>query len=250
MNIDGRTFLITGGSSGLGAACVRRILEAGGRAVVADLKSPEGSEPGARFIQTDITSESEVQHAVEAAVDLSDGDGLRGAINCAGVAAGAKVFDKRGSHALDLFERVLQVNLTGTFNVVRLAAASISETSELDGERGVIVNTSSAAAFDGQIGQAAYAASKGGVASMTLPLARDLAPNGVRVVAIAPGIFDTPMIAGFPDAVRQNLQGNCLFPPRFGHPDEFAAMVEQVVTNPMLNGCVIRLDGGVRMPPR
>jgi len=218
----------------------------GARVVVADLK---GEPPeGGRFVETDVTNEGSVRAAVNEALELGE---LRGAINCAGVASAEKVLGRKGPHALDSFAQVVQVNLIGTFNVIRLAAEAISQIDPLEsGERGVIVNTASVAAFDGQIGQVAYAASKGGVISLTLPVARELAASGIRVMTIAPGIFDTPMMAGLPEAARDSLGKQVPFPPRLGEPEEYAALVKHIIENEMLNGEVIRLDGVIRMAPR
>jgi NAD(P)-dependent dehydrogenase (short-subunit alcohol dehydrogenase family) len=247
MQIEGATFLITGGGSGLGAATARLLEESGANVVVADLKGEVGNSS---FVQTDVTDEASVQGAVGTA--LEHFGGLHGAINCAGVASAEKTLGRQGPHSLESFSHVVQVNLIGTFNVVRLVAEAMAknEPTGADGERGVIVNTASVAAFDGQVGQVAYAASKGGVVAMTLPVARDLAPLGIRVVAIAPGIFDTPMMAGLPGAARESLGKQVPFPPRLGCPEEYAALVRHIVENPMLNGEVIRLDGAIRMAPR
>ena len=246
MDIAGRTFLVAGGGSGLGAATARMLENAGANVVVADLKG----EPGAntRFVETDVTDEDSVRSAVEAAVELG---ALHGAINCAGVAIAEKALGRDGPHPLDSFTKVIQVNLVGTFNVVRLAAAAmVGNDPGEDGGRGVIVNTASVAAFDGQIGQVAYAASKGGVASMTLPLAREFARSGIRVATIAPGLFDTPMMAGLPEEARESLGNQVPFPSRLGRPEEYAALVRHIIENDMLNGEVIRLDGAIRMAPR
>ena len=249
MQVEGNTFLVTGGGSGLGAATAR-LLE-GGKAnvVVADLRG-EGGGVNSRFVETDVTDEASVRGAVGAA--LEHFGGLHGAINCAGVASAEKTLGRKGPHSLGSFTQVVQVNLIGTFNVVRLAAEAMAknEPTDADGERGVIVNTASVAAFDGQVGQVAYAASKGGVVAMTLPVARDLAPLGIRVMAIAPGIFDTPMMAGLPEAARESLGKQVPFPPRLGRPEEYAALVGHIIENRMLNGEVIRLDGAIRMAPR
>src|SRR4051794_12157037 len=248
MKLPGISALVTGGASGLGEACVRRLLAGGGRAVIADLNEARGEdlarELGAsvRFARTDVTDEASVQAAVDQA--LRDFGALHVCVQCAGVVHGEKVLGRGGVHALASFARVIQINLVGTFNVLRLAAAAMERNAPgADGERGIIVNTASAAAFEGQVGQAAYAASKGGVASLTLPAARELAGKGIRVVAIAPGIFATPMMTGLPEAVQASLAAQVPFPPRLGRPDEFAALVEHVLVNPMLNGCVLRLDG-------
>src|SRR5919107_4168253 len=218
---------------------------AGARVVVADL---EGEAPeGGHFVETDVTDEERVRAAVEAAAELGT---LRGAVNCAGIASAEKVLGREGPHPLDSFAKVVQVNLIGTFNVIRLAAEAMvgSEPSE-GGEQGVIVNTASVAAYDGQIGQVAYAASKGGVVSLTLPVARELAKSGIRVMTIAPGIFDTPMMAGLPEAARESLGKQVPFPSRLGEPEEYAALVKHIIENGMLNGEVIRLDGAIRMAP-
>lgn len=255
MEIRDSAFIVTGGSSGLGAACVRRLAQAGGRVIVADVQDEAGlalaDELGAavRFIPTDVTVEDSAQAAVDAA--LESFGGLQGAINCAGVAIAMKVLSSRGIHDLAAFARVIAVNLTGTFNVIRLAAEAMSRGEpNAAGERGVIVNTASVAAYEGQIGQAAYSASKGGVVAMTLPVARELARYGIRVNTIAPGLFDTPMLAGLPEAARQSLAQQIPFPSRLGQPDEYAALVQHIVENEMLNGEVIRLDGAIRMASR
>jgi NAD(P)-dependent dehydrogenase (short-subunit alcohol dehydrogenase family) len=247
MHIEGNTFLVTGGGSGLGAATARLLEESGANVVVADLKGEGGN---CYFVKTDVTDEASVRGAVGTA--LESFGALHGAINCAGVASAEKTLGRQGPHSLESFTRVVQVNLIGTFNVVRLAAEAMAknEPTGADGERGVIVNTASVAAFDGQVGQVAYAASKGGVVAMTLPVARDLASLGIRVVAIAPGIFATPMMAGLPEAARESLGKQVPFPPRLGRPEEYAALVRHIIENPMLNGEVIRLDGAIRMAPR
>jgi NAD(P)-dependent dehydrogenase (short-subunit alcohol dehydrogenase family) len=247
VNIEGNTFLVAGGGSGLGEATARMLLGAGANVVVADLMG-EGLIENARFVETDVTDERSARSAVDAALEFG---GLHGAINCAGVAVAEKVVGREGPHPLESFERVVHVNLIGTFNVIRLAAEAMSRNEPSEGgERGVIVNTASVAAFDGQIGQAAYAASKGGVVSMTLPVARELARSGIRVMTIAPGTFDTPMLAGLPEEARESLGRQVPFPPRLGKPDEYAALVHHIVENEMLNGEVIRLDGAIRMTPR
>jgi NAD(P)-dependent dehydrogenase (short-subunit alcohol dehydrogenase family) len=244
MEAQGRTFLVTGGGSGLGAAVAGNLAGGGANVVVADLEGEENEN--VRFIKTDVTDEENVQAAIDAAQE--EFGGLHGAINCAGVATAEKVLGREGPHALDSFNKVVQVNLVGTFNVARLAAAVIKENEPTeDGERGIIVNTASVAAFEGQIGQAAYAASKGGVVSLTLPLAREFARYGIRVMSIAPGIFDTPMMAGLPEEARKSLGNQIPFPSRLGKPEEFAALVRHIVENEMLNGEVIRLDGAIRM---
>jgi len=246
VQIAENTFLVAGGGSGLGAGTANMLATSGARVLVADL---EGESPeGGRFVETDVTDESSVRAAVETALELGE---LRGAVNCAGVASAEKVLGKEGPHALESFAKVVRVNLIGTFNVVRLAAEAMVRNEPTEGgERGVIVNTASVAAFDGQIGQVAYAASKGGVVSMTLPVARELARSGVRVMTIAPGIFDTPMMAGLPEDARESLGKQVPFPSRLGKPEEYAELVRHIVQNEMLNGEVIRLDGAIRMAPR
>ena len=246
MRIEESTFLVAGGDSGLGAATVNMLLEAGANVVVADLKGE--APPGARFVETDVTDGRSVQSAVDVVLELG---GLGGAVNCAGVAIAQKVLGREGPHSLDSFAKVVQVNLLGTFNVVRLAAeAMVRNDPSESGERGVIVNTASVAAFEGQVGQVAYAASKGGVVAMTLPVARELATSGIRVMTIAPGIFDTPMMAGLPEEARESLGKQVPFPSRLGKPEEYADLVKHIVENEMLNGEVIRLDGAIRMAPR
>jgi NAD(P)-dependent dehydrogenase (short-subunit alcohol dehydrogenase family) len=248
MEIEGRTFLVAGGGSGLGAATAGMLTSAGANVVVADLKG-EAAGGSVRFLETDVTDEGSVREAIEGATRAFGG--LYGAINCAGVASAEKVLGKQGPHSLDSFAKVVNVNLVGTFNVVRLAAETMAKNEPSgSGERGVMVNTASVAAFDGQIGQVAYAASKGGVVAMTLPVARELAALGIRVVAIAPGIFDTPMMAGLPEAARDSLGKQVPFPSRLGRPEEYAALVGHIIENEMLNGEVIRLDGAIRMAPR
>ncbi len=246
------SFLITGGASGLGAECVRRLVGAGANAVVADLNAAAGESlaaqlgPKAAFAATDVTSPDSAQAAINLAIQRFGV--LHGLVNCAGILGAARIVGREGPHDLGLFQKVIQVNLIGTFNMLRLAAAAMAKNEpNADGEQGVIINTASVAAFEGQIGQAAYAASKGGVASLTLPAARELSRFGIRVVTIAPGIFDTAMMAAAPDAVRNSLAEQAAFPPRFGRPDEFAQLVQQIIENPMLNGCVLRLDGAVRI---
>ena len=252
MELAGKTFLITGGSSGLGAACVRTFTSAGANVVIADLKEPEDGEgEQVRFVRTDVASEADVQAAVETARTAFGS--LHGAINCAGIGAAQRVVGQNGPHSLETFTRVVTVNLIGTFNVIRLAAAAISTGEpqpETSGERGVIINTASVAAFEGQIGQAAYSASKGGVVGMTLPIARELARFGIRVVTIAPGLFDTPLLGGLPEPARLSLGQQVPYPSRLGRPEEYAALARHIVENEMLNGAVIRLDGAIRMAPR
>lgn len=254
MEITDKTFLVTGGSSGLGEACVKRLASSGGMVVIADVQEPDPAVlddfgETVRFAHTDVTNPEEVQAAVDLALDGFGG--LQGVINCAGIAIAALVLSKRGPHDLDAFARVVTVNLIGTFNVIRLAGGAMSQGQPNEaGERGVIVNTASVAAFDGQIGQAAYSASKGGVVGMTLPIARELARFGIRVVTIAPGIFETPMMAGLPEKARLSLAEQVPFPSRLGRPDEYAALAQHIIENEMLNGEVIRLDGAIRMAPR
>ncbi|HWQ14194.1 MAG TPA: 3-hydroxyacyl-CoA dehydrogenase [Roseiflexaceae bacterium] len=255
MEIDGRVFLVTGGGSGLGAATAHTLAGAGGRVVIADVNAEAGERTAAAigeaacFVAADVTDEGSVQRAVRTALERFGG--LHGAVNCAGVVGGARVLGRDGPAPLEHFARIVQINLVGTFNVTRLAAAAMQRNEPWEsGERGAIVNTASVAAFDGQIGQAAYAASKGGVVSMTLPIARELARFGIRVVAIAPGVFDTPMAAALPAEVRQSLAQQAPFPQRLGRPEEFAALVRHILENQMLNGTVIRLDGAIRMAPR
>jgi NAD(P)-dependent dehydrogenase (short-subunit alcohol dehydrogenase family) len=255
MDIAGRTFLISGGASGLGAATARRLVGRGAGVVLADRDAGGGAalaaELGrqARFVATDVADEASVQHAVDTA--LQEFGGLHGAVSCAGIGIPEKVLGDGGPHSLATFEKVIRVNLVGTFNVVRLAAAAMAgHPPDAGGERGVIVNTASIAAFEGQLGQASYAASKGGIVSMTLPIARELARHGIRVLTIAPGVFDTPMMAVLKPEVRDLLAQQIPFPSRFGRPDEYAALVEHIVENPMLNGAVIRLDGALRMNAR
>ncbi|REF29616.1 3-hydroxyacyl-CoA dehydrogenase [Calidifontibacter indicus] len=247
MEFKNRTFIVTGGASGLGGATTKALLERGATVVVADLK---GEAPeGATFVATDVTDEQQVQHAVDVARDQDAP--LSGVVNCAGIAIAAKVLGKQGPHSLDSFMKVLQVNVGGTFNMIRLAAAAMKENEPgEDGERGVIINTASVAAYDGQIGQAAYSASKGGVVGMTLPIARELARDGIRVMTIAPGIFWTPMMAGLPEEAQKSLGEQVPFPSRLGDPSEYAALATHIIENRMLNGEVIRLDGAIRMAPR
>ena len=252
MQIQNSVFLIAGGGSGLGAATAKMIINNGGNVVLADINKQAGAakqdELGAkaRFIETNVTDEASVQ----AAVDLctSAFGGLHGAVNCAGVAPGERVVGKNGPHSLANFRRAVEINLIGTFNVIRLAAHAMStHAPNASGERGVIINTSSVASFEGQIGQAAYAASKAGVNGMTLPIAREFAKLGIRVMTIAPGIFDTPMLQGMSDEIRASLGAQIPFPSRLGRPDEYAALAKHIIENEVLNGEVIRLDGAIRM---
>jgi NAD(P)-dependent dehydrogenase (short-subunit alcohol dehydrogenase family) len=255
MQVSGSTFLVSGGASGLGAACVRLFAGGGGNVVIADLNKDASerlaAELGgrARFALTDVTDETSVRNAVGLAV--SSFGGLHGAVACAGIAIIERMLGKNGPHPLASFAKVITVNLVGTFNLLRLAAEAMANNAPTaGGERGVMVMTASVAAFEGQIGQAAYAASKGGVAALTLPAARDLARLGVRVVSIAPGTFDTPLLGSLPEPVRQSLAQQVPFPSRLGRPEEFAALVRHVVENEMLNGAVLRLDGALRMGPK
>ena len=253
MEIAGSSALITGGASGLGAATARRLASQGARVVIADLNRAAGEalalELGARFAETDVADDASMRQAIAAAVAAQGG--LHILVCCAGVVAAEKVLGKDGPLDLERFARIVRVNLVGTFNAIRLAAEQMSKNEpNAEGERGVIVTTASVAAFDGQIGQAAYGASKAGVAGMTLPIARELARYGIRVVSIAPGIFDTPMLAALPEPARVSLGQQVPFPPRLGRPDEYAALAQQIVENVMLNGETIRLDGAILMAPR
>jgi len=255
MKIRDKVFLVTGAGSGLGAAVARSLVDQGAKVVILDVNAEAGATvaadlgANARFIRADVTSEADGMEAV--ALALAEFGHLNGLVNCAGVAPGEKVVGRDGPHRLESFARAVSINLIGTFNMLRLAAeAIVKEPADENGERGVIINTASIAAFDGQIGQAAYAASKGGVAALTLPVARELARSGVRVVTIAPGIFETPMMAGLPQEVQDALGQSVPFPPRLGRPAEYAALVTHICENTMLNGEVIRLDGALRMPPR
>jgi NAD(P)-dependent dehydrogenase (short-subunit alcohol dehydrogenase family) len=253
MKLSGSVVLVTGGASGLGAATIRRLVADGARAVIVDRDEARGqalaSELGQTFAKADVTDAAQVEAAIAQASTLGP---LRVVVSCAGVGWAARTLDKTGKpHDLELFKTVIGVNLVGTFNVLRLGAAAIAKTDPLaNGERGVIVNTASVAAFDGQIGQIAYSASKAGVAGMTLPAARDLAPVGIRVITIAPGIFDTPMLGTLPEDKRAALAADVVFPKRLGSPDEYGALVAAIVDNGYLNGEVIRLDGSLRMPPK
>ena len=256
MEIASVVAVVTGGASGLGEATVRRIVGAGGRAAILDRPASNGAglagELGERatFAAADVTSGPAVEAALAQVIDAFGRIDV--AVNCAGVGTAGRVVDKKGQpHSLELFTTTIQINLIGTFNVIRIAAIHMSKNQpNADGERGVIVNTASAAAFDGQIGQAAYSASKGGVVGMTLPIARDLASSGIRCVTIAPGTFDTPMLAMGGEELKTRLAAGIPFPRRVGRPEEFAAMVEHIVTNSYLNGETIRLDGALRMAPR
>ncbi|QHE91711.1 SDR family NAD(P)-dependent oxidoreductase [Pandoraea fibrosis] len=255
MQIKDRVFLVTGASSGLGAATARMFVDAGAKVVLGDINAQAGAAQAdalgnaARFVATDITREDDVQRLVD--TGKREFGALNGVVNCAGLVIGERILGKQGPHRLDSFARIVNVNLIGTFNVLRIAASAMAEgTADAEGERGVVVNTASVAAFDGQIGQAAYAASKGGVAALTLPAARELARVGVRVVTVAPGIFETPMMAGMTPEVQAALGASVPFPPRLGRPSEYAALVRHIVENTMINGEVIRLDGALRMAPK
>ncbi|GJG93831.1 3-hydroxyacyl-CoA dehydrogenase [Cupriavidus pauculus] len=252
MDIQGNVFIVTGGASGLGAGSARMLAQAGGKVVIADLNEAAGTalaqELGGQFVKCDVASEADGQAVVEAAQKLGRVSGL---INCAGIAVASKTVGKNGPHPLDAFEKTIRVNLIGTFNMTRLAAAAmVQNTPDAEGERGVIINTASVAAFDGQIGQAAYAASKGGVVGMTLAIARDLSRDGVRCMTIAPGLFETPMLLGMPQEVQNALGKMVPFPSRLGRPAEFAKLAQAIIGNPMMNGEVIRLDGAIRMQPK
>ena len=255
MQLQDSCFIVTGGASGLGAATVRALAAGGARVVIADLKEAEGaalaSELGqrARFARTDVTDETSARAAVQTAGDAFGG--LHGLVNCAGIVHGEKVIGREGPSTLGGFRRAVEINLVGTFNVIRLAADLMARGApNAEGERGVIVNTASIAAFDGQIGQAAYSASKAGVVGMTLPIARELARFGIRCMTIAPGVFETPMVGQIPPDIAEALGKSVPFPPRLGRPAEFASLVLEIVRNPMLNGEVIRLDGAIRMAPK
>ena len=253
MQIKNNSFIVTGGASGLGGAASRMIVANDGKVVIADVQADKGLAlarqlgAAARFVECDVTRE---EHAKAVVASVSDGT-LRGLINCAGVAIGEKTVGKDGPHALASFSRVIGINLIGTFNMIRIAADAMSkQEATSDGERGVLINTASVAAYDGQIGQAAYAASKGGVVGMTLPIARDLSRQGIRCVTIAPGLFATPMLLGMPQEVQDALGKQPPFPTRLGSPDEYAALAKHIIENVMLNGETIRLDGAIRLPPK
>jgi NAD(P)-dependent dehydrogenase (short-subunit alcohol dehydrogenase family) len=254
VQLSGKTFLVTGGSSGLGAAVVREFAGAGANIMICDVNEPrDAATPDVagrvRFQKTDVTNEAQVQAAIDLAV--KEFGTLGGAVNCAGIATAERAVGREGPQPLDHFARVISVNLIGTFNVVRLTAAQMmKQPAQGDEDRGVIICTASVAAFDGQIGQAAYSASKGGVAALTLPLAREFAQHQIRVMSIAPGIFDTPMMAGLPEAARESLGKQTPFPARLGKPEEYAMLARHIVENQMLNGEVIRLDGAIRLAPR
>lgn len=255
MEIQQKTILVSGGGSGLGQATAERLASEGANIIIIDIDQAKGAAVAqaigtqALFVAADVTDETSVQKAIaQAQVHFG---ALHGAVNCAGIAIGERITGKRGPHRLDTFAKVININLIGSFNVLRLAATVMCQNEPgPDGERGVIVNTASVAAYDGQIGQAAYAASKGGIVGLTLPAARDLAAYGIRVVTIAPGLFDTPLMAGLPEAARTSLGEQVPFPSRLGQPTEYAALVSHIFANRMLNGEVIRLDGALRMAPR
>ena len=252
MEIANKVFIVTGGASGLGAGTASMLTQAGARVVLADVQDEAGqalaADLGQRYVHCDVTQEADAQAVVAAALELG---ALFGLVNCAGVAPAARTVGNNGAHALDLFQKVISINLVGTFNMIRIAAQAMSKnTPDATGERGVLINTASVAAYDGQIGQSAYAASKSGVVGMTLPIARDLAPLGIRCVTIAPGIFGTPMIFGMPQQVQDSLAASIPFPSRLGRPEDFAKLVHHIISNEMLNGETIRLDGAIRMPPK
>ncbi|HWH74902.1 MAG TPA: 3-hydroxyacyl-CoA dehydrogenase [Methylibium sp.] len=252
MDIAGKVFIVTGGASGLGEGSARMLAAAGGRVVIADLQIDQGTalaqEIGGVFVHCDVTSEADGQAVVAQALALGK---LVGLVNCAGIAPAAKTVGKDGAHPLALFEQVLRVNLLGSFNMIRLTAQAMAgNVPEPSGERGVLISTASVAAYEGQIGQAAYAASKGGIVGMTLPIARDLARNGIRNMTIAPGLFGTPMLFGMPEEVQAALAAGVPFPPRLGTPEDYAKLVRAIIENEMLNGEVIRLDGAVRLAPK
>lgn len=255
MQVAGASVVVTGGASGLGAATVRRLHAQGAKVVIADLNMEAGTalqrELGQRslFAQTDVTDETSMQQTIQSVVEQHES--LHLLVNCAGIATAERILSRAGPHDLARFAKVIHINLVGTFNALRLAAAAMVQNQpNEEGERGVIINTASVAAFEGQIGQAAYAASKAAVAGLTLPAARELARNGIRVVSIAPGIFDTAMLAGLPEAARTSLSQQVPFPPRLGRPEEYAALVQHIIENVILNGETIRLDGALRMAPK
>jgi NAD(P)-dependent dehydrogenase (short-subunit alcohol dehydrogenase family) len=252
MNIDGKVFIVTGGASGLGEGTARMLASKGGTVVIADMQEEKGQSVadslGGRFIKCDVSSEADANATVTLACSLGK---LMGLVNCAGIAPAEKTTGKSGAHSLALFTKCISVNLIGSFNMIRLCADAMSKNApEATGERGVLISTASVAAYDGQIGQAAYSASKGGIVAMTLPIARDLARNGIRNMTIAPGIFGTPMMFGFPQEVQDALAASVPFPSRLGTPADYAKLVQHIFENDMLNGEVIRLDGAIRMAPR
>jgi len=252
MDINGVSAIVTGGGSGLGEATARALAAKGAKVAIVDLQDDKAAQVAADIggvaVRADVTSEADIRAALATAASAHGA--VRVAVNCAGVAPAARVVSKKGVHALDMFQKVVNINLIGTFNVIRLVAEGLMEAELRDGERGVIVNTASVAAFDGQIGQAAYAASKAGVAGLTLPVARDLAQYGVRVCTIAPGLFLTPMLLGLPEEAQKSLGEQAPFPSRLGNPSEYASLAVQIVENSMLNGETIRLDAAIRMAPR
>lgn len=252
MDIQGKVFIVTGGASGLGEGTARMLAANGAQVVIADMQADKGQvvaqEIGGIFVHCDVSSESDGQTVVQKATEMGK---LMGLVNCAGVAPAEKTVGKNGAHNLALYQKVIQVNLIGSFNMIRLAADAMSKNAaEATGERGVLISTASVAAFDGQIGQAAYAASKGGIVGMTLPIARDLARNGIRNMTIAPGIFGTPMLFGMPQEVQDALAAGVPFPSRLGNPQDYAKLVKHIIENDMLNGEVIRLDGAIRLAPK
>ncbi len=252
MQIEGKVFIVTGGASGLGEGTARMLAGAGGKVVIADMQADKGEavakEIGATFVKCDVSQEADGQAAVAAALKLGK---LVGLVNCAGVAPAEKTVGKNGPHALAVFAKTINVNLVGSFNMIRLAADAMARNeAEATGERGVLISTASIAAYDGQIGQAAYSASKGGIVGMTLPIARDLARSGIRNMTIAPGIFGTPMLFGMPQEVQDALAASVPFPSRLGTPQDYAKLVRHILENDMLNGEVIRLDGAIRLAPR
>jgi NAD(P)-dependent dehydrogenase (short-subunit alcohol dehydrogenase family) len=252
MDIQGKVFIVTGGASGLGEGAARMLADCGARVVIADMQADKGeavaASIGGAFVRCDVSQESDGQAAVAQALRMGK---LAGLVNCAGIAPAEKTVGKQGPHQLALFSKTIMVNLIGSFNMIRLAADAMCRNDpESTGERGVLISTASVAAYDGQIGQAAYSASKGGVVGMTLPIARDLARNGIRNMTIAPGIFGTPMLFGMPQEVQDALAASVPFPSRLGTPTDYARLVRHIIENDMLNGEVIRLDGAIRMPPR
>ncbi|CAH0247944.1 putative oxidoreductase Rv1144 [Peribacillus sp. Bi96] len=255
MDIKETIAVVTGGASGLGAATVRNIINKGGKAIIFDLSEEKGAKMAHElgnsvlFVKTDVTSEDSVREGLKKGIERFGS--INAVINCAGVAIAEKVIGRKGTHELKAFSKVVAINLVGTFNVIRLAAEKMVENEpNHEGERGVMINTASVAAFEGQIGQAAYSASKGGIVGMTLPIARELATKGIRVVSIAPGLFHTPMFDSLPEEARLSLGKTVPFPSRLGYPEEYAKLTESIITNPMLNGETIRLDGAIRMSPR
>ena len=252
MDIRGKVFIVTGAASGLGEGTARMLAELGAKVVVADLQAERGEgvakSIGGAFVRCDVTQEADAKTAVAQAMSMGK---LMGLVNCAGIAVGMKTVGKDGAHDLALFQKVIAINLIGSFNMIRIAAEAMCKNEpEATGERGVIINTASVAAYDGQIGQAAYSASKGGIVGMTLPIARDLARNGIRCVTIAPGIFKTPMMDGLPKDVQESLAANIPFPSRLGTPQDYAKLARHIIENEMLNGEVIRLDGAIRLAPK